>query len=83
MVAAIDSAQRRLRWQCRRGLLELDWLLERFLDRDYPTLSAAERQAFEQLLSYPDPQLQWWLLEGGRAEAPETLRGVIELCLQA
>ena len=47
----------RLRWRCRRGLLELDVLFQRFLDRSYAGLSPAERDAFERLLTLPDQQL--------------------------
>lgn len=59
----------RLRWQCRRGLLELDLALHAFLDRGYATLTPSERAAFQRLLDIPDVQLQAWLLE--REEAPE------------
>jgi antitoxin CptB len=47
----------RLRWQCRRGLLELDALLQAFLDGDWTGLSPPEREAFEALLGYPDATL--------------------------
>lgn len=45
---------RRLTWRCRRGLLELDIVLQRFADHDLPTLSQAELLAFDHLLSLPD-----------------------------
>jgi antitoxin CptB len=44
----------RIRWQCRRGMLELDTLLQEFLDREWEGLTAPERDAFGALLSYPD-----------------------------
>jgi len=47
----------RLYWQCRRGMRELDFLLQDFLDSCYDTLSESEIQAFQDLLSYPDPLL--------------------------
>lgn len=56
--ASISSAQRqRLMWQCRRGMLELDILLQGFVDNGYSDLSTAERQSFEALLKYPDQEL--------------------------
>lgn len=58
----------RLRWRCRRGLLELDMVLARFLDTRYATLDAAERRAFERLLAIPDAQLLAYL--NGTAEPP-------------
>lgn len=47
----------RLAWQCRRGLLELDILLQGFLDEQYDLLTIDEQQAFESLLNYPDQLL--------------------------
>ena len=47
----------RLRWRCRRGLLELDLILGGFLDNGYRGLTARERLAFERLLSLPDHEL--------------------------
>jgi succinate dehydrogenase flavin-adding protein (antitoxin of CptAB toxin-antitoxin module) len=38
-------------------MLELDALLANFLDREWPRLTAAEREAFEDLLSYADQTL--------------------------
>lgn len=52
----------RLVWQCRRGMLELDWLLLGFLEQTYDSLEAGERQALETLLGYPDPVLLEWLM---------------------
>ncbi|MHB8534654.1 MAG: FAD assembly factor SdhE [Sulfuricaulis sp.] len=47
----------RLRWRCRRGLLELDLTLQNFLHQGYHGLSAAEREAFDKLLALPDDSL--------------------------
>lgn len=47
----------RLRWRCRRGMRELDVLLERYLQERYPSAPAAEQQAFQALLELPDPEL--------------------------
>ena len=53
-----------LRWRCRRGQLELDLLLNKFLDhpQGYAALSADMRQMFNVLLNYPDTLLLAWLL---------------------
>ena len=45
------------RWQCRRGMLELDLLLNNFVDKEVKNLTAEQQQTFEQLLSYPDQTL--------------------------
>ena len=47
----------RLYWQCRRGMLELDLVLQAFLDHQYHKASVDERRAFETLLNYPDALL--------------------------
>ena len=47
----------RLRWRSRRGLLELDVVLKDFLDKRYASLTSAEQDAFEKLLTTPDQTL--------------------------
>ena len=52
----------RLRWQCRRGMLELDLMLQPFVEKDYPALSDTSRAAFRKLLTYPDQELLEFLM---------------------
>jgi antitoxin CptB len=47
----------RLRWRCRRGMRELDVLLLRYLDREFPAAAPSARSAFERLLSAQDPEI--------------------------
>jgi antitoxin CptB len=47
----------RLRWQCRRGLLELDLVLERFLERHGERLQGEHLASFKTLLEYADNDL--------------------------
>jgi antitoxin CptB len=63
---AIDAAAPvgRLRWACRRGMRELDVLMTRYLERDFPGASSAERVAFVRLLGLQDPELAAYLLAG-------------------
>ena len=56
----------RLRWRCRRGLLELDLILQRFLERRFERLNAEEKAVFGELLDSPDPELLDWAL--GRSD---------------
>ena len=66
----------RLRWQCRRGLLELDIVLERFWARN-AALGEDEAAALGRLLAMPDNDLLDCVM--GRAEAPEAhLRTMVE-----
>lgn len=72
-----DQELRRLRWQCRRGMLELDHLLNRFLDLGYGDLTVPERQTFLILLAEPDPRLSDWFM--ARAVPPDpALRALVQ-----
>ncbi len=51
-------------WRCRRGMKELDLLLERFGRGRLPEASPNERRAFERLLELPDPVLAGYFLGG-------------------
>jgi antitoxin CptB len=51
-----------LRWQCRRGMLELDVFLQKFLQHGYSALDEKKRQDFYELLEYPDQELVELLL---------------------
>ncbi len=52
----------RLRWQCRRGMLELDLFLQGFLDKSFNDLSPEQQQTFELLLETPDQMLLDYLM---------------------
>jgi antitoxin CptB len=66
MVSINDSVElRRLRWRCRRGLLELDVLLSNFLEQGYPDLSPEEQANFARLIeTTDDAELMRWLVNG-------------------
>lgn len=53
----------RLRWQCRRGMLELDLILLAFLEKNYLNLNPADQKLFEQLLTYSDQDLYCYLIK--------------------
>ena len=52
----------RIHWACRRGMLELDELLEFFFLNRYASLSPADQQTFIDLLDCADQDLFNWLL---------------------
>ena len=67
----------RLRWRSRRGLLELDIVLERFWKNTGDALQPEEAQALERLLQMPDNDLLDLVM--GRAQAPdEQLRAMVK-----
>jgi antitoxin CptB len=47
----------KLRWQCRRGTKELDFLLLRYVDLEYALADTQEKALFMQLLALEDDQL--------------------------
>jgi antitoxin CptB len=57
----------RVRWRSRRGLLELDIVLGRFVEEHYSQLDEKEKMVFEALLDMPDNAL--WDMIAGRQEA--------------
>jgi len=61
----------RLRWQCRRGMLELDVLLRAFLDQHYLQLSPRLQRHFHHLLEFPDPIIHAWCVGGERPDNEE------------
>jgi len=48
------AAWSRLQWRCRRGLLELDLVLQAFLRDGFATLTLDERKHLDRLLELPD-----------------------------
>ncbi|HVV67888.1 MAG TPA: succinate dehydrogenase assembly factor 2 [Gammaproteobacteria bacterium] len=66
-----------LRWQCRRGLLELDVLLGNFLERKYPAISSHQQTAFAALLESTDQELINWLLIRDSLPADSSLQEIV------
>jgi antitoxin CptB len=56
-------------WRCRRGMKELDLLLEGYLRQHWPTASIDEKTQFEAFLELPDPTIAAYLL--GHEVAPD------------
>ncbi len=61
----------RLKWACRRGMLELDVLFEPFVEEAYDDLSAADKATFERLLECDDPELFAWIMGHERCDDAE------------
>jgi len=53
----------RLLWQCRRGMLELDFVLHDFVTNSYDALANEEKRAFLNLLDEPDQLIFDWLVD--------------------
>lgn len=68
----------RLRWACRRGMLELDVLLLPFVDKVFDSLTFSQQETFEDLLTCDDPDLFAWFMGHQACENPE-FASMIEL----
>ena len=66
-----SSTHSRLRWRCRRGMLELDQLMLRWLDRQGPQATPAQLAVFERLLDVEDDQLWRWCMGRERSQEQE------------
>lgn len=67
-------SKQQLRWQCRRGMLELDVLLNHYLEHTYLNLEPQDQLRFARLLQYSDEQLWSWLSGVERADDTELQR---------
>ena len=73
----MDSTElARLRWRCRRGLLENDLILARFMEARGELISDDEVVGLDRLLRLSDSEL--WDLLAGRAEPDDaTLESLV------
>ncbi|CAD86284.1 MULTISPECIES: succinate dehydrogenase assembly factor 2 [Nitrosomonas] len=70
--------QARMRWRCRRGMLELDIVLQRFIDNHYEQLDEHQLELFEMLLSLSDHDL-WNIIIGNTKEPNNQFQPVLKL----
>jgi len=76
MSALMSKAK--LRWACRRGMLELDVLLAPFVEEGYDALSEQQKADFERLLACDDPDLFAWFMGHNRSD-DAAIQALIEL----
>lgn len=70
--------RKRLQWKLRRGMLELDILLDRFFEFGYEELSLDQRALFEELLESEDDQLFRLLMGHDETQNPQ-LKTLVKL----
>lgn len=74
----MDNDQKRLYWQSRRGMLELDLVLTPFAANAFADLAADDKARYESLLECEDQDLFVWLM--GREEPGDPhLKRIVEL----
>ncbi len=71
----------RLKWACRRGMLELDILFTPFVDDAYDDLTDEKQKVFERLLTCQDPELFAWFMGHETCEDQE-LNAMVQFILQ-
>lgn len=59
------------RWRSRRGMKELDFILNRFIDAEMAQLSMADKSMLDELLSAEDMLLWYWLSGKTKPQGPE------------
>lgn len=65
--------QRRMIYQARRGLKELDFYIDPYVKGYYLTADESEQSAFERLLGYEDPDLLLFFLGQASADDDEVM----------
>ena len=78
-MSGIDPAA--LRWRCRRGMRELDQLMQRYLEHGWPTADDRERNSFLRLLDCEDDKLWQWCMGQARPEDAE-LQAIVERIIE-
>ncbi len=68
----------RIRWRCRRGMLELDIVLQGFVNKHYMQLDETELKDFDALLSLPDNDL-WDMITSKKKAEDIKLQPVLQL----
>lgn len=71
-----NDQERVLQWRCRRGLKELDIMIQPFLNEHYRSLSAPEQAAFARLMQAEDMDLLDWFLRHAKPADAELERAV-------
>jgi len=62
-----------IRWQCRRGMLELDLLLLRYFENCFEGLTESNQQLFIEFLQESDQTLYQWLMGQSQPNEPKFL----------
>ncbi|MDX2503030.1 MAG: succinate dehydrogenase assembly factor 2 [Gammaproteobacteria bacterium] len=76
------QSKKRLQWQCRRGMLEVELFLNDFLEYDYDYLPIEKKLLFEDLLMIIDPVLFDYLM-GTQEPDDHGLRDIVHTIREA
>ncbi len=74
----MDADRSRLLWRCRRGMREMDIVLQTFLNESYDSLSDIDQNTFSKLLDEADLDILDWIMGRTKPE-DEALTHIIKL----
>ncbi|MGS0679539.1 FAD assembly factor SdhE [Shewanella sp. 125m-7] len=69
----------RVKWACRRGMLELDVLFQPFVEQQYEAMSVNDKNIFVRLLECEDPELFAWFMGHEVCNNPEFAEMIIRV----
>ena len=72
----MNELEKKILWQCRRGLWELDAILVPFVEKNFSALSSEEEERFRHLLSYEDIDM-FDILVNKKPFEDDSLKGII------
>ena len=72
----IQELKKRLAWRCRRGMLELDLILQPLVEEDFGDATLDDLRSLDNLLSRSDNDLWDLLVAGGEELSLEDIRGI-------
>lgn len=78
----MEGERSRLLWRCRRGIREMDIVLQTFLNQSYDTLSDTDKNSFAQLLDEADLDILNWIMGKGEPEN-DGIKNIITLIRQS
>ena len=70
-MAEPENELSKLRWHCRRGVKELDVVLTKYLENQYPNTDSTSKNAFKRLLKIEDPELLSLVMGFQQSDDPE------------
>ena len=68
----------RIKWELRRGMLELDQLFHRFYEELFDDCSVKEQEIFVRFLQEEDPTIWAWLFTEYNEEAPADYQDLLK-----
>ena len=75
----MEDDHKRMSWASRRGMLELDLILEPFVRDHYPSLDQQDRARYRKLMGCQDQELFGWFLKREKPDDPELAKIVASI----